>query len=194
VTSPALPERPHWPCYSEVESLHHVVYEFDMLDFTAGWLQARAQDQEWGAGQALTNAVLESFALHLRNIIEFMGLKTAQRGDDLRADAFVADVDGWRAERDAISFDHRAAWSRANKRVAHLTETRRDPADKAWPLAVVMPIRLQEAALYRHLRPEHRRPPFRQTETCVKVLITPTIAATSASIGISVSSGALATP
>ncbi|HET6203585.1 MAG TPA: hypothetical protein VFI25_12365 [Planctomycetota bacterium] len=81
------------------------------------------------------NFLTESFALHLRNLIDFIypaGLFSENRPPDpewrnprdIGAEEFVVSVAAWRTSRGKPSLSMREARTRANREVAHLTMDR----------------------------------------------------------------------
>ena len=183
-----LPNRPPWPSYPENSGFDHVEYEFEMLEFTADWLQRHTAT----ADRLMRNAMVESFAIHVRNLIQFLELdpRSLPRGDDLRVENYVKDLAVWRDARDSRqSFDYPAEAGRANKRVAHLTKVRTDEtAGKGRSTAVVLPLRRQEIVLFRHLKDEFRSGLPRTVTTLVQALVAPHLSTTSSSSSVSVSS------
>ena len=194
-----LPSRPDWPAYPEDEPLHHVVYEFDMLDFTADWLQRHGRSPPPDYSQQMkVNAVLESFLVHVRNLIQFL---YADRGKgrsfptDLDARDYVEDVQKWTASRDSIAYAYETAAHRANKRLAHLT-AERDPRGKEWSLDVIPPLREQEILFHANLKPEFKRGTPRHRPTLFRTASLPATAVTTSSAGhvsVNVPSGSLRT-
>lgn len=91
----------------------------------------------------LNNALIEVFAIHLRNLIDFLYLVRPQQTDVVAADFCATDV--WEAVKPRISISLEAARVRANKEVAHLTSRRiaGTPPGKEWdPRALAAEIRL----------------------------------------------------
>lgn len=103
----------------------HVAYEIDRLFATHGIL-VRGEIQLG----ALHDAVLESFALHLRNLIEFLFDKVKQP-DNARAEHFFSDPARWRALVGDKPDDLDKAQIQAHKQISHLTYDRIG-ADKRW--------------------------------------------------------------
>jgi hypothetical protein len=103
----------------------HVKYEIDMLRATMSYLSKSA-----GQGDKVEWDVhLESFALHVRNLIDFF--YTPPKDDDIVAEYYVSDVGRWNAERPAVTSSLLDAKRNANKRIAHLTFGRL-VADPGW--------------------------------------------------------------
>lgn len=190
----SLPPRPPWPHYPEKVGLHHVEYEFEMLDFTAGWIQRHAAT----ADRLIRNAVLESYAIHVRALVDFLGLREGgiKKKTDLSVCDYVSDLSQWQTAKEKLEpFDYKTAAIRTGERVAHLTKARTDdPGGKGWPLAIVGPLREHEILLFRHLRPEFRHGPPRTATTWVRVIEKPDLSTTSAAVGVTVSAMATAWP
>ena len=89
--------------------------------------------------------IVESFAIHLRNLITFL-YPYSKRENDVCAEDFFIDVNTWHNLRPAIdkTLDH--AKNRADKEVGHLTTLRQFgvPESKKWDVSLltdeVMPI------------------------------------------------------
>jgi hypothetical protein len=99
----------------------HVHYELRML---------------WEAAQALTsgrhdgpihNALIESFAIHLRNLTEFFYDKPTK--GYVRAQHFLDDPKAWQANH-RMTPTLRQARDKANDEVSHLTEGRKPPGQQ----------------------------------------------------------------
>jgi hypothetical protein len=128
------PTRPFPDDYLAAYSTEHVAYEFDML-LTLSSLISRltaihapsVADQ-----QCLNYALLESCAVHTRNVIDFLYPNRVQPTDVVAADFF--DPGTWDATRPPLSESLRAARTRANKEIAHLTTARLTgaPPEKGW--------------------------------------------------------------
>ena len=104
------------------ESLHlaanHLFYEVSMLESAAGGLASGV------AGQStITNALLESFVIHLRNVIDFL-YNDQPREDDVVAVHFFEHPKEWFDVRGEEPQKLRLARHRAHKELAHLTYTR----------------------------------------------------------------------
>lgn len=72
----------------------------------------------------LKNALVESYALHLRNLIEFLYWKTSKNRDGLSASDFVRSREAWLKGRGRIPKVLTVAHDRANKQVLHFTKKR----------------------------------------------------------------------
>lgn len=105
----------------------HLLYELQMLHLVALNLP---KDKSF-----LTSALLESFAIHLRNLTDFFytGREDA-RGDDLIAADFCDPASSW--DPGPMPQTLRDAKDRANKEVSHITYKRKDASDpaKPWPV------------------------------------------------------------
>ena len=122
-----MPARKH-----SVEKLqkasNHVWYEMWMFQSLVAGMGSGI------AGQGvINNALLESFAIHVRGLIHFFFSKKRQ-SDDVVAEDFFEKTEEWRIIQPAMSEVLLVAKRRADKEVAHLTYFRIDitPEDKLW--------------------------------------------------------------
>ncbi len=120
----------------------HIAYELDMLRWSGSLLYAyniaslRGSPLEGPLAQPVANALVESFAVHTRNLIDFLYLRN-HYGKDRSTDIVVEDyVDG-----DTLSMNLpritqllQNAKKKADKQVAHLASERLryGPLDKSW--------------------------------------------------------------
>ena len=93
------------------ETIKHVRYEYEMLVKTAQCLYSKPPDP------VIMNALIESYAIHARNIIDFL-FPDKPRPDDITASRFLP---GWNKNLPSFLKDIRRE---INKRVSHLTEVR----------------------------------------------------------------------
>jgi hypothetical protein len=102
----------------------HLLHELSMLWELAEILPQRKE------GTCEYVALIESFATHLRNLIEFLFFSI--KGDYVRAQQFFDDPAAWSPE---LTSDFKKLLERANNEVDHLTVRRVDgnPPEKAWP-------------------------------------------------------------
>jgi hypothetical protein len=109
---------------------NHLLYEIWMLESLA---QAMASGV-FGQG-VLNNAVLESFTLHTRILLDFLYAKEAPRSDDVIAEDFFQDPEQWKSVRPEKSETLNMIHTRVGKEVAHLTYARLKvtPEAKQWP-------------------------------------------------------------
>ena len=109
------------------KAYNHVLYEFSMLHATARLMQKPRLER------AADRALLESFVIHMRNLLDF--LYNTPKKDDIAAEHFVPAAT-WRSARPQLSTVIRDARKRAPKEVAHLTYTRLSATDKdiPWPV------------------------------------------------------------
>jgi hypothetical protein len=103
------------------EKLHmfsavHLRYEIDMCCRTASLLAG-------GPDGVLNNVLVDSYAIHLRALIEFL-YSPPRKADDLRAVDFVEVRERWLDARGAISKPLKDAQERAHKQIAHFTKKR----------------------------------------------------------------------
>lgn len=111
----------------------HLYHELEMVFFTAPLcIHYRApKDVD---EQVIKNALLESFAIHVRVLKAFL-FDQRGRPDDVIADDYVANLEEWRRARGPMPEILRRASERAGGEVAHLTTRRQsEPAAKHWPL------------------------------------------------------------
>jgi hypothetical protein len=111
----------------------HLHYEIAML-----WSSGLCVQRGGGYPTAVQNCILESFALHARNVIDFF--YTDPIGDDVVARHFFSREDAWAQVRPAAAAVLVAAKKRANKEVSHLTYSRLvvSPEKKPWQYADIV--------------------------------------------------------
>jgi hypothetical protein len=97
------------------EDLH---YEWDILNALA-----QAMVMNFAGAGVLNNAMLESFAVHVRGLIFFLFPENVQ-SDDVLATHFVSDPAAFETARGVKSEILKKAQSRAGKELAHLTYER----------------------------------------------------------------------
>jgi len=135
----ASPSRPFSDPYLLAYSVDHVEYEFDMLLWLGAVLsKPRRIDGLRAEATRLNNSLIEAFAVHARNVIEFLYPDTVRSTDVIAADFF--ETDAWVELRPAISATLKLARVRANKEIAHLTTNRisGNPPEKSWNVASLM--------------------------------------------------------
>jgi hypothetical protein len=116
-------------------SREHLQHEIGMLFGTALLFPQLGTQSD----DVLRNAVVESFAIHLRNIIAFLYEKP-KRQEGLVAEHYVRDVQAWRTARGPQGALLKKARSRADREIAHLT-TRRffgNPPEKRWEAVLIL--------------------------------------------------------
>lgn len=116
----------------------HVHYELWMFLRLGQYLMEAPQpsdDQE----RVLRNAVIESFVIHLRNLIAFLYSVRVQTKDIIAADYF-RDANEWYTKRPPISRELRIARERSHKEIIHLTTERISgtPPQKGWPIPALL--------------------------------------------------------
>ena len=94
----------------------HLHYEIDMCRRTARLLGGAADG-------VLNNILVESYAIHLRTLIEFL-YGSSLRPDDLSALDFVRAPEPWLDARGTIPEPLEVAQVRAHKQIAHFTKKR----------------------------------------------------------------------
>lgn len=113
--------------YSE----EHLLYEVSML-FGLVKILSVTKKSEGGLDNIEKNALLESFGIHLRNLIDFLYC-TVKKQDDVVAADFL-DEGEWSRIRPEITKTLSYARTRANKEFMHLTSRRISgtPDNKQW--------------------------------------------------------------
>ncbi len=106
---------------------HHLWYEFSMF---LALPQELAKNQEV---EVLSNALIESFAIHVRNLIDFL-YKDNSSSDDVFAGDFFKDKKDWIKIRPPITSLLNKIKKRTNKEASHLTYKRIHvtPEEKKW--------------------------------------------------------------
>ncbi len=83
------------------------------------------------------NALIESFAVHLRALLDFFYLESSKNDDDILAVHFFNDPNVWEAAKPKLTpAELRAIKTRVKKEVAHLTYKRIaiSSVEKDWPI------------------------------------------------------------
>jgi len=107
----------------------HLAYEVNMMRDAAKGLSQPSNSQ------FVINALLESFTIHLRALIDFIwGEPSNVRKDDAIACDFFNSTEQWEKVRPDFPVALEPARSRTNKEVAHLTYARMKvtPETKGW--------------------------------------------------------------
>ncbi len=86
--------------------------------------------------KVLANAMVESYVIHLRNLISFLYSEKVESKDIIAAD-FFEDIKVWYQKRPAISQGLKKARERSHKEVVHLTTDRiaEQVPEKEWPVS-----------------------------------------------------------
>lgn len=110
-------------------SAEHVSYEIHMLFRSALGFGAVIGDSF--EAHTVRNALMQSFAIHARNLIGF--LYQNPKSDDASASHYLKDPEEWSATEKPVVPDH--VKGRVNKEVTHLTYKRLEvpPEKKPWP-------------------------------------------------------------
>lgn len=117
---------------SEAELLEmarrHLGYEIKMLRETAAALQGK------GIGpRSFRNALLETFLIHYRNLLDFFYAdKKHWLRHDVKAADYVADAREWRARRPRMDKEASSNRERVNAQLAHLTYRRLRYDQRNW--------------------------------------------------------------
>lgn len=106
-------------------SAEHVAYEIDMFFGLVEMLshpQLKIGGPSVAVAGRVNNALIESFGVHLRNLLDFLYFDEPQPTDVVAGD--YCRPGAWKAARPAMSTTLNAARSRSNKELAHLTTQR----------------------------------------------------------------------
>jgi len=96
----------------------HLLYEIEMFSATVGVLAVVIEMEVSHTRTTLRNALMESWALHVRNLLSFLYDRRAGKGDAVAAD-FVGS--GWAAKRGAKPEVLALAHAKASKEMAHMS-------------------------------------------------------------------------
>ena len=127
--------RPYSEAYLLAYSAEHVAYEVDMFFGLAEILSSPTRSISASSADGVrivNNSLVESFGIHLRNMIDFLYLDNPRPSDVVAADFCISGQ--WEDLRPAISQILDITRVRANKELAHLSTDRiagTDPA-KGW--------------------------------------------------------------
>lgn len=110
------------------EASNHLHYEFWMLTSLAKGLASSIAANGW-----LPNALLESFVIHVRVLLDFLYVEQPKPDDVIAADYFPSSEE-WEKLRPAQSETLKKSRTRAHKELAHLTYARLNvtPETKPW--------------------------------------------------------------
>jgi hypothetical protein len=107
----------------------HLDYEYFMLVAVAQAMASGIAHQDW-----LTNALLESFVIHFRSLVDFLYPPANAKEDDVLSTDYFEDPTVWERIRPPLSDLLRGGRVRAHKEIAHLTYARLavTPETKPW--------------------------------------------------------------
>jgi hypothetical protein len=121
-----MPER-RKPTDKELRAFSgHLLYEIEMFSATVGVLAVVIELERSNMRTTLRNALMESWALHLRNLLSFLYDRRAGKGDVVAAD-FVGS--GWAAKRGPKPDVLKLAHAKASKEMAHMSWLRSQLTD-----------------------------------------------------------------
>lgn len=101
----------------------HLRYELDMLVRAAGLVEKyNPEKAKTDEGRIIGNALIESFAIHARNLKEFFF--HSPKDDGARAEHFFRDPETWKSNRGTMPHDLKVVDQMANKQISHLTYAR----------------------------------------------------------------------
>jgi hypothetical protein len=111
-----------------IEASDHLHYEFWMLMSVARGLATGITGDS-----VINNALLESFTMHSRVLLDFL-YSESPRQDDVVAEDFFDGPDAWSALRPEKPSTLNMVHKRVGKEIAHLTYARQDvtPETKGW--------------------------------------------------------------
>ena len=130
----------------------HLHYEIWMFQSLANGLASGI----FGQG-VLANALLESFTVHARIMLDFLYPRKPQKDDVISDDFFYEDPSRWHEVRPPKSETLQRVHRRVAKEVAHLTYARQDvtPETKPWPFLEIANEVTQIFSEFVNLVPEH---------------------------------------
>ena len=143
-------------------SQKHLGYELDMLVQTANWLATY-----YGAlppnAAPMTNAFLESFLIHTRNLLDFL-YPQRPKPEDVIAEDFFDDPKTWWLKRHKQTKLLSSSRDRIAKEMVHLTYDRLlvTKERKPWPFLAISADIIHTFNIFCELAPPHRiclRPP-----------------------------------
>jgi len=120
-------------------SKEHLGYEIKMF-FNTGVLLSTVQFPK-NDDRAVTykNALVESFATHLRNLLLFVYPYSHEEPDVISDYYFSDPITDWKQKRPKETNELREARQRASQEISHLTVFRREvDEDKLWPVPELM--------------------------------------------------------
>lgn len=83
--------------------------------------------------RTINNAILESFAIHTRSLLDFF-YSSGSRDDDVVAEHFFSSATVWISARPPKTYEQRMRIKdRVSKEIAHLTIARQNVKSKKWP-------------------------------------------------------------
>jgi hypothetical protein len=109
-----------------LELSKHLLYEIEMFAGTVRMLNVVHDMEASEARTILRNALLESWALHLRNLLSFLYDTRAGAGDAIALDFLGG---GWKEKRGPKGDVLRMAHAKASKEMAHLSYLRAELRD-----------------------------------------------------------------
>lgn len=127
----------------------HLIYEIEMLKGTC-----LALESGFFPPGLLQNALIESFAMHARNLVYFLDAERPYKSDIL-ADDFLLEPSTWHSIKGSIPPSIQPVLDRTNKEVAHLTYDRlgvRDEA-KSWDCSAILDAITERFECWRRLVP-----------------------------------------
>lgn len=103
------------------QASEHLYYEYWMFVTLANVQSSGAFGQS-----AINKALLESFTIHTRAILDFLYRDESREEDDVLAIDFFNTPDGWKSTRPEKSSTHKSVHKKVGKEVAHLAYARQE--------------------------------------------------------------------
>ena len=144
-------------------SQEHLRYELWMF-LRLGEFLPDLPDPQNPREKVIANALIESFVVHLRNLIGFL-YPDKVASLDVIAEDYFSDSELWELIRPQISRTLHEARDRAHREIAHLTTARISgtPPRKAWPIAaLVAEMRVLMKLFADHASPRRLRPAIKE--------------------------------
>jgi hypothetical protein len=115
------------------KALEHIQYEFDMLVAVSNGLASGV----FGTS-ALNNSVVESFAIHSRNLIDFLWPEKP-KNDHVIAEDYFCNSEEWEKIKTPLPDILKKARIRAHKEIAHISYDRikLEKDDKPWNFILI---------------------------------------------------------
>src|SRR5262245_21470966 len=117
----------------------HLRYEIWMF-FESGIQLSKIPDPKDDEGTLQKNALVESFANHLRNLLLFLYPQRPKKNDVIAHYFFLDPIRDWKQMQPKQTETLKNALTKASQEVSHLTVLRRDSTDpsKRWPVIPLM--------------------------------------------------------
>jgi len=108
----------------------------------------------------MSNMILESFLVHVRNLFEFLFKRMEKHGDEVRSAQFITDDDKnkiWRVKQKEFEDILQDEMGRIHKRLAHISYDR-DSCDRGWvKVNLVIELRNMMQSFINHVPEDKKR-------------------------------------